>query len=457
VPDADVAAAQPPAEPVPDAEVAPAEPASAPVADGVEVPAGSEFARPLPEVEPVLPQASVAPSRAVAPVVLQPGEGRSLPATDTSPAAPAPGLASPEAPASPMETAAAPAVAPQPGSVAAQTASPAPAAPEGEVAPDAADLPPPPPLTPEEQAMANPSPDEPLETGSGADVSLLPLDPPMTDAPPQTATAPTGLNPRPSAGFTGQVDGVRTDRLPRIGDAPGEAAPEVVDPSTLPPIELYARAFANPDGKPAFAVVLIDRGAPDLQREMLAALPFPVTFALDPTLPNVDALAAVYLAAGQEVVMLATAIPDGATASDLEVTFGAHDAALPQAVAVLDLGDDAGFQGNRPIATQIVPIVKAQGRGLLTYDAGLNAADQVASREGLRAATIFRRIDAEGEPATAIRRVLDRAVFKAAQDGRVAVIGEASDATMAALLEWTIEGRASAVALAPVTAVLVAR
>ena len=154
--------------------------------------------------------------------------------------------------------------------------------------------------------------------------------------------------------------------------------------------------------------------------------------------------------------MLASAIPAGATAADLEVTFEANAAALPEAVAVLDL-PEGGFQSDRPLATLVVPIVAGQGRGLLTYDEGLNPADQVASREGVRAATIFRRLDAEDEPRTAVRRYLDRAAFKAAQDGQVAVMGTTRPETVAALMEWSLEGRAAAVALAPVTAVMRAR
>ena len=124
----------------------------------------------------------------------------------------------------------------------------------------------------------------------------------------------------------------------------------------LPPIDRFARRFDNPEGKPAFAILLIDTGAPDLDRAALAALPFPVTFAIDPTLPDAGTFAATYRAAGQEVVMLAAGIPQGATASDLEVTFAANADALPEAVAVLDL-PSGGFQSDRPLATLVVPVV----------------------------------------------------------------------------------------------------
>jgi polysaccharide deacetylase 2 family uncharacterized protein YibQ len=53
-----------------------------------------------------------------------------------------------------------------------------------------------------------------------------------------------------------------------------------------------------------------------------------------------------------------------------------------------------------------------------------------------------------------MRRYLDRAAFKAAQEGTAMVVGTLRPETLAALLEWTIEGRASTIALAPVSAVL---
>ena len=151
--------------------------------------------------------------------------------------------------------------------------------------------------------------------------------------------------------------------------------------------------------------------------------------------------------------MLATGIPEGATPGDLEQTFQSLAATLPEAVGVIDQAA-GGFQGNRPLATQVVPILTAQGRGLVTFDAGLNAADQEARRAALPSAMVFRRLDAEGEATATIRRYLDRAAFKAAQEGRVVVLGDTRPETVAALLEWAVEGRAASVALAPITAVM---
>ncbi len=288
--------------------------------------------------------------------------------------------------------------------------------------------------------------------GTGADAG--------TEAPsaPEVAALPEAVTPAPS--LTDAADGVVVGRLPRIGDAPAEPAPEVDTDSVTGsatgdtrPIATFAASFENPDNKPVLAIVLIDQGGADLDRAGLAALPFPVTFALDPLDPATPDRAAIYRAAGKEVAMLATGIAEGAQASDIEVAFQSMEQGLPEAVAVMDLSE-AAFQNRRPLASLVVPVVGAQGRGLLTWDQGLNAADQVARREDIAAAVIFRDLTSAGEDGIAIRRILDRAVFKAGQDGRVTVAAAATPETVATLLEWTVEGRAATVAIGPLTAVM---
>jgi polysaccharide deacetylase 2 family uncharacterized protein YibQ len=218
-------------------------------------------------------------------------------------------------------------------------------------------------------------------------------------------------------------------------------------------VQRFARPFENPAAKPLFAILLVDPGTPDLQRAELAALPLPLSFVVDPMQPNATEAAAIYRAAGQEVVMLATAIPKGANASDLEQSFAAVSDILPEALALIDTAE-ASFQDNRSLSAEVVTHLEAKGMGLVTFDRGLNAADQVARREGLPSATVFRSLDDEGEDSPLIRRYLDRAAFKAAQEGRVVVIGTAREATVTALMEWAVEGRAASVALAPISAVM---
>lgn len=305
----------------------------------------------------------------------------------------------------------------------------APLAPASEVVPPAAEAPP---AAPQEEALLAPAPV------------------------PEAAPAPASIAPEEPAEAPAPEPAVETDRLPRIGDAVEEPAAdelaELVATGTTP-LELFAREFDNPEGKPLFSIILIDEGISAEDRANLAALPFPVTFAIDPLAPDAAGASNAYRAGSQEVAMLASGIPAGATAADLEQTFQALDMALPEAVAVLDRPEGA-LQDQTDLARAAVPIVAEQGRGLLTYDRGLNPADQVARREGVPAAVIFRVLDGEGESVPKMRNYLDRAAFKAAQEGSVVVIGRTRPDTIAAILEWTVEGRAASVALAPVSAVL---
>ncbi len=428
-----------------------------------------------PAAEPATESAPAAPAPAEAAEQPQPPAVPDLPDADTTDAAKAP-------PPLPETVQAAPAILPDPVPEAAAD----PVIEVAEVVPEAAapvaeapvpDAPADEPL-PQADGMV-PGPDDPAGKASdpGAAPEVAPkaeeapqpdeateAELPAPDADPLPETAGEALSDStftPTPGLGDDAGGVVIGRLPRIGDAPAAESPAADAPvvtDAIPevdnrPITAFAATFENPDAKPLVALVLIDAGMADLDRAGLAALPFPVSFALDPLDPATPERAAIYRAAGKEVVMLATGIAEGAQASDIEVAFQSMAQGLPEAVAVMDLAEPM-FQDRRPLASIVVPVVAAQGRGLLTWDQGLNAADQVARREDVAAAVVFRDLASAGTDSESVRRLLDRAVFKAGQDGRVAVAGEATPDLVAALLEWTVEGRAATVALAPLTAVL---
>ena len=400
-----------PAPPVAEPQTAPAAPPEAPAAP------------PAPEIVTAAPDLPPAQSATPAPTGIVPP---AAPATDAPPQADA-ALPPPEVDEALLQPGAPPPLDPAPASIAPEPVTPSPAEPE----------PAPAQPSPAQSSPAEPTPAAPL---------------PVAPALPRVIAddGPTTL--APDAGLPAPPDGVATGRLPRIG-ADAAAPADTTAPEDLPARERHARPFENPTGKPLFAVILTDTGTDPIDRAALAQISFPVSFVIDPASPDAAARAAIYREAGQEVLMLASGIPEGATASDLEQTFQSHAATLPETVAVIDLAE-GGFQNNRPLAVQVVPIVAAQGRGLVTFDQGLNAADQEARRAALPSATIFRRLDADAEASAVIRRYLDRAAFKAGQEGRVVVIGDARPETVTALLEWAVEGRAASVALAPLTALL---
>ena len=536
-----------------------------PAAASVEVPPGSEFARPLPETDPVLPapesapatdrvgrvtapEASPAPPSADTASAARPGADTAVPDAPVAPAAggSAPRLAAAIEPPAPQGAEAVPPAAPeaealpradttvivpQPAASAEiASAAPMPAmAPSAEAAPrgpaaltepatgaqpvspvvpsadvvPAADKSPARPSVPETETAggapaADTMPAAPGAVPSAPGAEPAPMAPPVASAPvaPAADTGPgrisqadagagpasvpgiptdlpraTGLPsvsgaPQPGfkmvvPGVKVGVPGVKVGRLPTIGNSEtsgqpqtiGEAAPAPAAEAEAPPVRRNAVAFDNPGGRPVFSVILIDDGSPTLDRNALAALSLPVTFAIDPTRPGAAAAAGIYRAGGHEVLILATAIPAGATAQDLAVTFSGYRAALPQAVGVLDV-ETGGFETNRSLARQVVTILADDGLGLVTYDRGLNAADQIAGTAGVPAARIFRRLDAHDENAATIRRYLDRAAFEAAQQGRVVVVGSTRADTLEGLTDWSGDTRARELALAPVTAAL---
>ncbi|MFV0493154.1 MAG: divergent polysaccharide deacetylase family protein [Pseudorhodobacter sp.] len=322
--------------------------------------------------------------------------------------------------------------------------------------PEIAEAPPLPPLTAEEQALVETAEalPEAVDDASSPDAGM-------------SGSAPVILQPQseplPSVPpLSGEVEGVTADRLPRIGNVPPEpveagAATEAAKEDANQPAHIrYAREFENPAAKPVFAILLLDTGGAELDRERLAALPFPVTFAIDPTASDATSAERIYRQAGQEVVMLATGLPPEATPMDLEVAFETHAQVLQEAVAVL-IPQAGEVQQERQLAQQMLAVLKEQGRGVLSWDQGLNPVEQIARREGLPNMTVFRALDGDGESVETISRYLDRAAFKAAQDGRVVVVGAIRPETVDALLEWVAGDHAASVALAPVTAAMEGR
>ncbi len=270
----------------------------------------------------------------------------------------------------------------------------------------------------------------------------------------EAATEPQAETPEADAAPEAETTGANTRRLPTIGGAaePESDAPVASDQAdagqtTDGALTRFAMPFENPDAKPMLSVVLIDNPNTPISDDALANLPFPLSFAIDATRDDASEAAARYRAAGFEV-LLVTNLPKGASASDVAVAFEAYMNAIPEAVAVLDR-DATAVE-----AQQIAGILADRGFGLVTPSKGLNSAQKAAQREGVPAALIFRELDAGNEEVSAIRQYLDRAAFRAAQEGSVIMLGHTRPETIKALVLWALEGRAASVAIAPVSAVL---
>jgi hypothetical protein len=127
------------------------------------------------------------------------------------------------------------------------------------------------------------------------------------------------------------------------------------------------------------AVILIDEPDDRLDIETLTRFSFPVAFAIDPSRPDAAERAAIYREAGFEVLMLASVIPEGATASDTEVALSAARARVPEAIALMDT-PDSRVQSDRAVLEAAVGAAAGEGQGFVAFPRGLNTAEQMAER-----------------------------------------------------------------------------
>ena len=442
---------EPEPEIVPKAEVAPE--VEAPVAqeavqdipseDAPDVAAAPETAEPEPQLEPQ-PEPEVAPTPQPAPQIAQ-DIGATAPVTVPDAAAPKITLDDPVLP-NPM--ALAPMEPTEPDALGIETRTA-------------------PPVTADESVDAPVSPTPDTTTVSPTPDTDVATAPSAPDAQPEEAPADVVFGApeqrtdgRPTIGtpaaITSERDtGVTINRLP-TAQSGEQTAPEAQGTAESPAITRYGQPFANPDDKPLMSVLLMDVGS-DLQGgevgiAALRSFPYPLSFAVDVSLPDAAERMQTYRNEGFEVLAMVD-LPQGAQPSDAETTLAVAFSRMPEVIGVLE-GQGAGLQPDRATADQVTAILGQGGYGLVTQDKGLNTMPKLAVKEGVPAAPVFRDFDSKGQTPTVIRRFLDQAAFKAGIEGSVIMMGRMRPETISALLVWGLQDRASQVALAPVSAVL---
>lgn len=325
--------------------------------------------------------------------------------------------------------------------------------------------------------VALPDAPAPQDSGLGLEATQPTPIPEISDLQPEedVIVAPAET-PAPSAADLGDGsdEGVRIADLPQAGAeenaatvTPGLGTP--VKPLTerdtvetaqgsvaeldaqLPPFEANSVPTKLVEGQPYMSIILIEEEG-SVGAEALADFPYPLTFAIDPNLPDAAERMAARRAAGFEVMILAD-LPRTATAQDAETALPVWLSTLPQAMGILE-GVDTGVQGNRPLAGQVAALARDMGYGLVMQDKGLNTVQKLAHREGVPSGVVFRDFDGAGQDPRAIRRFLDQAAFRAGQEGAVLMLGRLKPDTISALLMWGLQDRASRVALMPTSASL---
>ncbi|MDO6590647.1 hypothetical protein DS901_05690 [Loktanella sp. D2R18] len=217
-------------------------------------------------------------------------------------------------------------------------------------------------------------------------------------------------------------------------------------------LQRFGTAFENPNEVPLLSVLLIDSGANADMATQIAELGLPVTVVLHALDPQAHDRAMAYQSAGVEVAVQVS-LPAGAVPTDIEVAFEAVFGLIPEA-AILFADESSVLRNNRAATAQVMQVLAADGRGLITAQRGLNTAQQAATEAGVPAAAIMRELDGAGEDEAAIKRRLDQAALRARQTGNAVLLGRVQDTTLAALADWSGGVNQQQLALAPVSAVL---
>jgi polysaccharide deacetylase 2 family uncharacterized protein YibQ len=282
---------------------------------------------------------------------------------------------------------------------------------------------------------------------------------PSQPEPAEEDTATAALRPAigtPAAPLTERSPG-NSGRLPSIGGASDAAdTPEPVDPAidkSLPPLQRFAAPADFDPALPKMSILMIDDGTGPLGPDTLDGFPFPVTFVIDPAQPGADERMSAYRALGYEVAALVT-LPAAAQPTDVEQSLGGAIAAIPEAVALIE-APGGELQADRSVTEQVTSFVADSGHGLVFLPNGLNTAQAIAQRENVPALSILRDFDGDGQDGRTKRRFLDGAAFRARQDGAVVMLGRLTPDTLSALVLWSLQDRASSVAMVPVSTLLI--
>ncbi len=300
----------------------------------------------------------------------------------------------------------------------------------------------------EEEAEIVVDSDTGTEDADGAGVTTISSDTPIVLQVPNTSNQATGVvvNRLPSLRTPSETEAEEPDAA-----AEAETAP--ADVTGLGALQAFASAVEVPEAGSLIGVILVHTGADGVSADELAKLELPFSVAIDPSQPGAKEAADTYRAAGIEVLAMVNDLPETAEPSDVAVAMEGYFGVLNEAVGVLD-PLDARIQSNRDLLEPVLAAISETGHGLVTYDRGLNTAQQTARRQDVAAATVFRLLDADLEESPKIKRYLSRAAFTAAQDGSVVVLGRAYSETVAALVEWALDDKGADINVVPVSKIM---
>lgn len=301
-------------------------------------------------------------------------------------------------------------------------------------------------------------------------VAVAPLEAPQTsETAPTLPTPPMQMPQAPKPEGVGSVSTTPvqptiTDEAPALPEstpsAPVDDQKEETDlgevDQSVPALIRNSVDRVETDDKPMLSIVVLDAATgPPMESAAVQALPFPVSFAVDIVAENATQRIAHYLENNVEVIA-SLSLPSGATPQDIEANITSLTPVLDHTVALMEL-EEGGLQPSRDGSTHLIDLVAASGHGLILYEQGLNTGLKYGQKRNLPVNTVYRDLDGEGQDGRAIRRFLDGAAFRAAQENGVIVVARSTPDTLSALLLWALQDRAKSVALVPISQVLQAQ
>jgi polysaccharide deacetylase 2 family uncharacterized protein YibQ len=260
---------------------------------------------------------------------------------------------------------------------------------------------------------------------------------------------------KPSNAFKEFATAITSQRQTNgVGVMRGSPSRQTFDGAT-PALVQFAQYNEIDTNKPKMAIILLDDGTETVDLDILAAFPYPITFALDATRPGAVAAMQMYRKRGFEVVVIADFTP-GITAEEAQIKLQNDLRKLPHAVAVIET-QQRDLQVTPAVASRIAQLLKRTGHGLILFPQELNVTRRLARKMGVPAASVFRDFDSKNQDSRIIRRFLDQAALRAHSESGVIMIGRLRAETIKALVLWGLQDRAGRVALTPISSILLAK
>ena len=197
--------------------------------------------------------------------------------------------------------------------------------------------------------------------------------------------------------------------------------------------------------------VIDTEGIDLIDPKLIAALPMPVTFAINPYSPSAEAVLRSLRAMKQEAVILAD-LSKGGSAEDIGSAVSGLMNTFPEVVGIMD------SSGGRSINSQeamlnIAKVLEIAGHGILVHQTSTDNIAKEFIKNGIPAVKVRRDLDDADQSEVTIRSYLDNIVFNAGNSTseNAVVFARLRPTTMSALLIWDLQDNSRNIAIVPLS------